>query len=104
LLEDPQLITEEIERRLAAAREADPIKRREEAVRSELARIDKSIERVVIAFQEGLLSLDELRERMPPLRRRQQAYKAEPQAIVDQTFDRAACLRLAQTSPASLPD
>ena len=97
LLEDPQLITSEIERRLAAAREADPSKRREEALRSELVRIRKSIERLLTAFQEGLLSLDELRERMPGLRRREQAHEAELQAIVDQTFERAACLRLAQT-------
>lgn len=97
LLEDPQLITSEIERRLAAAREADPSKRREEALRTELVRIRKSIERLLTAFQEGLLSLDELRERMPGLRRREQAHEAELQAIVDQTFERAACLRLAQT-------
>jgi site-specific DNA recombinase len=97
LLEDPQLITSETERRLAAAREADPSKRREEALRSELVRIRKSIERLLTAFQEALLSLDELRERMPGLRRREQAHEAELQAIVDQTFERAACLRLAQT-------
>jgi site-specific DNA recombinase len=97
LLEDPQLITNEIERRLAAAREVDPTRQREEALRSELVRIRKSIDRLLSAFQDGLLSLDELRERIPALRRRQQGHDAELQAIVDQTFDRAACLRLAQT-------
>jgi len=39
LLEDPQLIQNEIDRRLAAARKADPTKRREEALRRELVRI-----------------------------------------------------------------
>jgi site-specific DNA recombinase len=97
LLEDPQLITNEIERRLAAAREADPTRQREEALRNELVRTRKSIDRLLSAFQDGLLSLDELRERMPALRRRQQAHDAELQAIIDQTFDRAAYLRLAQT-------
>jgi site-specific DNA recombinase len=49
------------------------------------------------AYQEGLLSLDELRERMPNLRRREQADSAELQAIVDQSVGRATYLRLAET-------
>jgi site-specific DNA recombinase len=97
LLEDPQLIHGELERRLAAAREADPTKRREETLRRELARIRKSIDRLLTAYQEGLLSLDELRERMPNLRRLEHANNAELQAIVDQSVDRATYLRLAET-------
>jgi site-specific DNA recombinase len=97
LLEDPQLITSELERRLAAAREAEPTKRREEVLRGDLVRIRKGIDRLLTAFQEDLLSLDELRERMPILRQRQHADNAELQAIVDQTFDRASYLRLAET-------
>lgn len=97
LLEDPQLIQNEIDRRLAAARKADPTKRREEALRRELVRIRKSIDRLLTAYQEGLISLDELRKRMPDLRRREQADNAELQAIVDQTADRATYLRLAET-------
>src|SRR5271157_3013752 len=97
LLEDPQLIQRELERRLATAREADPIKRREETVRRDLIRIRKNIDRLLTAYQEGLLSLDELRERMPQLRKRQQADNAELQAIVNQSVDRAAYLRLAET-------
>src|SRR5260370_10144862 len=74
LLEDPELIHNELDRRLAAAREADPTKRREEALRRDLVRIRKSIDRLLTAYQEGLLSLAELRERMPTLRRREQAH------------------------------
>src|SRR5258705_313916 len=96
-LEHPQLIQSELERRLAAAREADQTKRHEEALRRELVRIRKSIDRLLTAYQEGLLALDELRERMPNLRRREQADNAELQAIVDQSVDRAAYLRLAET-------
>src|ERR1700730_19389481 len=76
---------------------ADPTKRREEALRRELVRIRKSIDRLLTAYQEGFLSLDELRERMPNLRRREQADRAELQAIVDQSGDRATYLRLAET-------
>ena len=97
LLEDPELIHNELDRRLAAAREADPTKRREEALRRDLVRIRKSIDRLLTAYQEGLLSLDELRQRLPNLRRREQADNAEMQAIVDQSVDRATYLRLAET-------
>ncbi len=51
---------------------------------------------MLTAYQEGLLSLDELRERMPNLRRRERADNAELQAIVDQSGDRAVHLRLAE--------
>jgi site-specific DNA recombinase len=97
LLENPQLIQSELERRLAAAREADPTKRHEEALRRELVRIRKSIDRLLTAYQEGLLALDELRERMPNLRRREQADNAQLQAIANQSVERATYLRLAET-------
>ena len=97
LLEDPRLIQNELERRLMAAREADPTKRRDEALRRDLVRIRKAIDRLVTAYQEGLLPIEELRERMPELRRREQASNAELQAIADQSVTRAAYLRLAET-------
>jgi site-specific DNA recombinase len=81
LLEDPQLIQNELDRRLAAAREADPTKRREEALRRDLIRIRKNIDRLLTAYQEGLLSLDELRERIPNLRRREQADRISGSAL-----------------------
>jgi site-specific DNA recombinase len=52
---------------------------------------------LLTAYQESLLALDELRERMPNLRRREQADNAELQAIVDQSVDCAAYLRLTET-------
>ncbi|MGY3613902.1 uncharacterized protein involved in exopolysaccharide biosynthesis [Bradyrhizobium sp. USDA 10063] len=64
LLEDRQLIEDELERRLKAARNADPTQRREETLRRDLARSRKSIERLLTAYQESLLSLDELHSRM----------------------------------------
>ena len=97
LLEDPRLIQTELERRLSAAREADPTKRHGEALRRDLVRIRKGIDRLLTAYQEGLLPIEELRERMPELRRREKASNAELQAIIDQTITRAAYLRLAET-------
>jgi site-specific DNA recombinase len=97
LLEQPQLIDDEINRRLTAAREADPTKRREQTLRRQLARIRKSMDRLLTAYQEGLVSLDELRQRMPDLRQRAQADNSELQAIADQSVERAAYLRTAQS-------
>ncbi len=60
------------------------------------------MERLLTAYQEELLSLDELRVRMPPLRQREQAMQAELQAINHQTADRATYLQLAETLTAFL--
>ena len=71
LFEEPGLIQSELDRRLEAARHTDPTKRREDGLRRDLARLQKSIERLLTAYQEDLLSLVELRHRMPELRRRE---------------------------------
>jgi len=102
LLEDPALIQHELDRRLALARVSDPTKQREQSLQRELTRVGKSIERLLSAYQEELLSLEQLRERMPPLRQREQALRAELRAIADQLNDRAMFLRLAETLTAFL--
>ena len=102
LLEDPVLIQQELDRRLAAARNSDPTRKREQSLLRELAQLGKGIERLLTAYQEGLVSLEQLRERMPMLRQRQQTLRAELQAIADQANDRAAFLRLAETLTAFL--
>jgi len=102
LLEDPTLIHQELDRRLAAAHDSDPTRKREQSLQRESTHVGKGIERLLNAYQEGLLSIEQLRERMPLLRQRQQALTAELQAIADQTDDRAAFLRLAETLTAFL--
>src|SRR4051794_12868544 len=101
-VEDPTLIQQELDRRLVAARASDPTRKREQSLQRELTHIGKGVERLLNAYQEGLLSIEQLRERMPVLRQRQQALSAELQAIADQTNDRAAFLRLAETLSAFL--
>jgi site-specific DNA recombinase len=97
LLEDPTVIQHELDRRLAVARAADPAKQRERTVQRDLVRVDKSIERILTAYQEDLLSLEQLRERMPSLRLREQALRAELRSIAEQTRERAGYLSLAET-------
>src|SRR5665213_267634 len=102
LLEDPTLIQQELDRRLIAARSSDPTKKREQSLQREVTRLGKAIERLVNAYQEELLSLEQLRDRMPSLRQREQALRAELQAIADQATDRTTFLRLAETLAAFL--
>ena len=65
LIEDPTMIQQELDRRLAAARSSDPMKQREQSLQRELARNGKGIERLINAYQEELVSIEQLRERMP---------------------------------------
>jgi site-specific DNA recombinase len=102
LLEDPTLIQQELDRRLAAARSCDPTQKREQRLQRELTHVSKGVERLLNAYQEALLSIEQLRERMPALRQREQTLRAELQAIADQANDRAAFLRLAETLTAFL--
>src|SRR6516162_3387469 len=102
LLEEPALIHQELDRRLEAARTSDPTAKREQSLQRELTHVGKGIERLLTAYQEGLLSLEQLRDRMPTLRHRQQTLSDELQAITDQTNDRVAFLRLAETLTAFL--
>jgi site-specific DNA recombinase len=102
LLEDPALIEQELDRRLVAARAADPTKHREQTMQRELVRVGKGIERLLTAYQEELVSLEQLRERMPALRQREQMLRTELHALAEQTRDRAAYLRLAETLSAFL--
>jgi len=97
LLENPDLIGAEINRRLEAARVADPSQKREADLRHRLTRIRKGLDRLVTAYQEELITIDELRDRTPELRRQEQALSRELQAAVDRVKDQDTWLRLAET-------
>ncbi len=102
LLEDPALIQTELDRRLEVARQTHPAQRRQETLHRDLARVQKSMERLLTAYQEDLLSLAELRRRMPALRQRELALQAEVESLSAQFSDQAAYLRLAETLTAFL--
>jgi site-specific DNA recombinase len=97
LLEDPSVMQEELNRRLEAARKADPLKQREELLEREAARLEKNMDRLLNAYQEGVVSLEQLRGRMPELRKQQQAIQAERQSLQAAATDQAHCLRLVET-------
>jgi site-specific DNA recombinase len=97
LLDDPTLVQTEIDRRREAARNADPLRKREEELRREEARLEKSGERLINAYQEGLVTLPQLRRRMPELRKQAQAVEAELQSLEMAAADQAKYLQLAES-------
>ena len=74
-----------------------PNRQRETDLRRRLIRERKSIDRPVNAWQEELITIDELRERTPELRRQEQVLHRELQSVVEQVKDQETYLRLADT-------
>src|ERR1035437_5349071 len=97
LLEDPSLIQQELSRRQDAARNADPLRQREEQLGRDRARLVKSVDRLLTAYQEGLVSLEQLRCRMPELRKQEQAIQGELQSLEAAATDQTKYLRLVET-------
>jgi len=95
LLENPELIRAEIQRRIKQIQDSSPTKRRKETIEKEITRVDKSIEKLLDAYQEGLLRLEELRRRIPDLRKRQEALKSELSSL-EAAASHQGFLRLAE--------
>jgi DNA invertase Pin-like site-specific DNA recombinase len=95
LLADPQLIRAEIDKRLDQARTADPTNRQRASLELALAKASSAITRMIEAFSEQLISIDELRTRMPDLRARETNLRNQIAAIDAQQADRELYLTLA---------
>ncbi len=95
LLADPALIRAEISKRLDQARTADPAATQRQRLELELARATSSITAMIEAFSEQLITIDELRARMPHLRARQANLRGQIDAADTQAADREAYLQLA---------
>jgi site-specific DNA recombinase len=97
LLEDGTLLQAEIDRRQEAARNTDPRRQRNEALRNEQARLGKNVERLVTAYQEGLLNLEQLRQRLPELNKKSQAVECELRSLEMAAMDQTRYLQLAES-------
>ncbi len=95
LLAAPALIGAEISKRLEAARTSDPVTRQRHRLELEAAKAASSITAMIEAFSEQLLTIDELRARMPHLRARQANLRTQIDALDAQAADRDAYLKLA---------
>ena len=97
LLQHPELIQTEIERRLVAANDTASPRRRIESLQGELSRIQTRFRRLLDAYQEGIVTLDELRRRNAPLQTRQCSIRSELEALQTSELDRESQLALATT-------
>jgi site-specific DNA recombinase len=95
LLTDPHLIRTEIDKRLEQARTSDPVTQQRQRLQIEHAKAATAITRMVEAYSEQLITIDELRTRMPGLRARETAARNQIQALDTQAADRDAYLKLA---------
>jgi len=95
LLKNPDLIRAEINRRVQEVQSSNPTKMRKDVLLREMARIQKSINRVLDAYQEGLFPLEQLRHRIPELKKRETALKGELQSLETSVMDQQKCNELA---------
>jgi site-specific DNA recombinase len=95
LLADPALIRAEIDKRLNQARTADPVTSQRNRLQTALAKASTSITAMIEAYSEQLITIDELRAKMPHLRARETNLRGQIQALDAQAADRDAYLKLA---------
>jgi site-specific DNA recombinase len=95
LLADPALIRAEISKRLETARTADPATRQRQRLELALAKAGTGITAMITAYSEQLITIDELRARMPDLRARETSLRSQLSALDAQLADRDAYLKLA---------
>ena len=92
LLRTPELIQEELERRRRESLNSSPVQQRQEQVKRELTRLSQQMDKLLDAYQEGLLPLAELRKRSPDLQKRIEALNQEQKnlhlrAVEDQRWN-----------------
>jgi site-specific DNA recombinase len=77
LLRAPQLIQKELERRRTESLNSSPVQQRQEQVERELIRLSQQMDKLLDAYQEGLMTLIDLRKRSPELKKRIGALEQE---------------------------
>jgi site-specific DNA recombinase len=94
LLQDPALLQSEMQRRMKEAEKANPLRQREQYLYREDTRLRNKIDRLVTAYQEELITLEQLRQRMPDLRQQEQAIRSELQSLHMAAQDQSRYLRV----------
>ena len=70
LLEDPGLIQRELEKRIEATKNGSPVIRQKTVIEKQRTKLTQSMDKLLDAYQEGLISISQLRKRMPELQKR----------------------------------
>jgi site-specific DNA recombinase len=97
LLSNPALVRAEIDRRLLELRTDQVGDVQREVATKELIRLRAGITRLIEAYQEQLISLDELRARMPALRQRETTVRAQLATREAELLDAETYVALAES-------
>lgn len=81
LLEDPMLIQREVEKRVEETRKASPVLKQKEFILKQRNKLSQSMDKLLDAYQEGLIPIAQLRKRMPELQKRVNATVQELENI-----------------------
>jgi site-specific DNA recombinase len=81
LLRTPQLIQAELERRRTESLNSSPVQQRQQQVKRELARLSQQMDKLLDAYQEGLMTLGDLRKRSPEIKKKIGALEQEQQNL-----------------------
>jgi site-specific DNA recombinase len=95
LLENPELIRSELNRRIKKIRNSNPVKQKKDDLKKQIIHTKKAIDKLLDAYQEDLIQLDELRSRMPELRKREKSLNEEINCIESDLYDQRSFLKLA---------
>jgi site-specific DNA recombinase len=96
LLENPEVIRVEIDRRVQQAQQSNPMQVRKESLVKEQIRIRSGMDRLLDAYQEGLLPLADLRQRIPDLKKREAALSSELESLEMNFIDQQQRLQLTE--------
>lgn len=77
LLQNPELIQKEVEKRVEESRKASPVIKQKAVIEKQKAKITQSMDKLLDAYQEGLIPIAQLRKRMPELQKRVNATEKE---------------------------
>src|SRR6266436_2622605 len=94
LLNHPELIRDEIERRLQERRHSSPVEQRQEKLSKEVARIEQQTDKLIDVYQEGLINLEDLRSRVPELKKRQLALEKELESLNLQAVEQSRLVEM----------
>jgi site-specific DNA recombinase len=81
LLRTPQLIQAELERRRTESLYSSAVQQRQEQVSRELTRLGQQMDKLLDAYQEGLIALADLRKRSPEIKKKLGALEQEQQNL-----------------------
>ena len=77
LLRAPELIQSELERRRTESLNTSPVQQRQDRVKRELTRLSQQMDKLLDAYQEGLMTLADLRKRSPEIKKKIGALETE---------------------------